>query len=518
LANEQSATGPYAAEIPFQQAAVPTLARQTGLLAAAGKATDRIDVLNGTLASAIAEAQDPATTAARKTELKTIFQTTVNEINQLVSEATYNGENLIDGSIAGQISVQISSGGQSTVVNGRNLSTGFLDNLAAANAAFQADDFAGADTGYDSASTVFGAVRTGLTQDSNAFNESIATVQRWVPTLATANLYNASEAVNKAQAATTSASGLIAQIRTLAAQASDAGLDATTRANLNTQYLALRDQLRDAIAGASQAGSSLLDGSTVSIGAGAGANEVVIDGSGTVLKIGGENLKQFADDTTLPPDSLYNLDLTTAAGAASIVGKVDNTIDPAISKAFRTLATYDAIYDFTANTLDPRGAIDRDYRKLSADLDGLIKGAKSGNNNLLEPTAADIIVRSAVTGATVTARAYTTFRSLVESSLLTGKDQLPTDFSAARRALDDAAFFARQVQTNLNTDRVVFKSQLERVTQAKTEAQKNEPTKETNAYIRSFIEKYLLKKDAEAAKSGFNVGSGGNAYVLNLLT
>lgn len=172
----------------------------------------------------------------------------------------------------------------------------------------------------------------------------MSSVTRWVPALDTANVYTAQQTVVEAQNATGTASGLASQIRSLAIQATDGGLTAPERTALNDQYIVLRDQLRDAIANGSYSGNNLLDGSTVSIGGGAGPNQVDIDGAGTTLEIGGRNLQRFADDTAPPPESLYNLDLTSVVNAQAVVDSVEDQIDPEIQRTFRTLSTYSGVY------------------------------------------------------------------------------------------------------------------------------------------------------------------------------
>ncbi len=517
LANEISPTGPYAAEIATQQAATAGLGRQQGLLGSASQAVDGLSGIQSTLSAYVTEALDPLTTPARIAELKTLFQTAVNDANQRVTDATYGTENLLDGSIAAPISVTIKSNGQAIVLRNHDVNNGVLDNLAAANAAFQADNFSGASTLRQASSTALADVKLQLDQDTQISNTAIASVPKWVPALNTANVYAAQQTVVAGQNAAGTASSLVAQIRSLAAQATNGSLTAPERTALNDQYIVLRDQLRDAIANGGYSGNNLLDGSTVSIGGGAGANQVDIDGAGTTLEIRGNNIQRFADDTAPPPESLYNLDLTSTVSAQSVVDGIDTQITPEIQRTFRTLATYNGVYSLEAETLDPRGALDAQYRQLVEDMDALIKGAAANKVNLLESTASDITVRSAITGAAITVHAQSSFRSLVESTLSTGSGVLLTDFTAARRALDDAAFFARRFQSNIKTDTTVLNNQRAQVAQAKSDAEAAQNTTVENAFIEKFIQRYLLKKDSEASRA-LGGGSTGNSYVLSLLT
>lgn len=517
LANETSPTGPYAAEIPTQQAAAAGLGRQQGLLGSAGQATSGLAGIEANLSAYITEAQDPLTTPARLAELKTLFQTAVTDANQLVTDATYGSENLLDGSVAGPITVTIKSNGQGVTLRSHDVNNGVLDNLAAANAAFQADNFGAAFTSQQAASTALADVRLQINQDAQIFSTGVASVTRWVPALDTANVYTAQQTVVSAQTATGTASSLASQIRSLAIQATDGGLTAPERTALNDQYIVLRDQLRDTIANGGHAGNNLLDGSTVSIGAGAGPNQVDIDGAGTTLEIGGRNLQRFADDTAPPPESLYNLDLTSVVNAQAVVDNVEDQINPEIERTFRTLSTYSGVYGLEAETLDPRGSLDAQYRQIVEDMDALIKAAGADKINLLESNATDTTVRSLITGAAVTAHAQSSFRSFVETTLSNGGNILLTDFTGARRALDDAAFFARRFQSNLKTDTTVINNQKAQVNQAKTDAETAQSTTPDNAFIDKFIQRYLLKKDAEAA-SAQTGGGKGNAYLLSLLT
>jgi flagellin-like hook-associated protein FlgL len=519
LANEVNPAGPYAAEIPTQNAAVPGLGRQQGLLASAGQATTALGTIQSSLNAYITEALDPGTTPARITELKTLFQDAVNQASQLVADADYGTESLLDGSVAGPIDVVIKSGGQSITVRSHNVNNGVLDNLAAANAAFQADNFSGALTSQQASSTALADVQLQISQDTQIFSTGIASVARWVPSLDTANIYTAQQTVVSAQNATGTAQGIINQIRSLAETATDTGLSAAERTALNDEYILLRDQLRDAIAAGTYSGNSLLDGSSVSIGAGAGANEVVIDASSNTLAIGGNNIQRFADDTAPPAESLYNLDLTSAASAQSVVDSIDTDINPELQRTFRTLGTYSGVYGLLAETLDPRGALDAEYRRIVEDLDGFVKAAESKGVNLLESFATDLTVRSSVTGAAVTAHAQNTFRSFVEDTLSAGAGVLLTDFTAARRALDDAAFFARRFQTNIKTDTTIINAQKTQINQAKSDAEAAQGSTQglENAFLEKFIQRYLLKKDAEAAKA-LTGASTGNSYLLSLLT
>ncbi|MBL8690356.1 MAG: DUF1217 domain-containing protein [Rhodospirillaceae bacterium] len=519
LTNEINPAGPYAAEIPTQNAAAAGLGRQQGLLGAATQGTSALATIQNQLAGYITEAQDPLTTPARITELKTLFQGAVNDANQLVTDAQFGTENLLDGSIGAAISVTIKSSGQSVTLRTLDLNNGVLDNLAAANAAFQADNFAGAQTSRQASGTALSAAQLQLNQDTQILSTGLASVPRWVPSLDTSAIYTAQQTVKTAQNAVGTAQSLVYQIRSVANQATDVGLTAPERTALNDQYIALRDQLRDAIAAGTYSGNSLLDGSTVSIGTSAGANEVDIDGAGTTLAIGGRDIQRFADDTAPPPESLYNLDLTSAASAQSVVDSVDQTITPEIQRTARTLAAYAGTYNLEAETLDPRGKLDAEYRKLVTDLDGLIKGAASNKTNLLESIASDVTIRSAVTGAAITAHAQSSFRSLVETGLTTGSGLLLTDLAGARRALDDAAFFARRFQSNIKTDQTVIKNQRVQITQAKTDAEAAQKNTEVpdNAFLEKFIQRYLLKKDAEASKALTGAATG-NSYVLSLLT
>lgn len=518
LANETNPAGPYAAEIPTQNAAAPGLGRQRGLLSAGNQAASALGDTQSTLAAYITEAQDPLTTPARIAELKTLFQSAVTNASQLVTDATFGSENLIDGSLSGTIDVVIKSNGQSITVRTHDVNNGVLDNLAAANAAFQADNFSGASTSQQASATALADVQLQLSQDAQIFNTGVASVPRWVPALDTANLSTAQQTVEAAQNATAAAQGLVAQIRSLASQALDGALTPAERTALNDQYIAYRDQLRDAIAAGAYSGNSLLDGSTVSIGAGAGANEVNIDGT-NFLAIGGSNIARFADDTAPPPESLYNLDLTSVGNAQAVIDSADQTISPELTRTLRTLGTYGSVYDLESETLDPRGKLDAEYRQLVEDLDGLIKGATADKVNLLETNASDVTIRSNITGAAITAHAQSSFRSLVETGLSGGADILLTDFTGARRALDDAAFFARRFQSLIKTDITVSNNQKAQINQAKTDAQAAQDTSNApdNAFVEKFIQRYLLKKDAEASKALTGAGTG-NSYVLSLLT
>jgi len=516
LANETSPTGPYAAEIATQTAAAQGVGRQQGLIGAAGTAVNSLTGIQSTLAGYIEEAFDGSTTPARIAELKVLFQEAVDSATDRVNDAKFGSESILDGTLTGTITVTTQSSGQGITIRTHDVNNGVLDNLAAANAAFQADNFGAANTSQQASATALTNVKIQLDQDAQIVNSGIAAVTKWVPTLETANLYTAQQTVVSAQNATGVAMGIVNEIRALAAQATDTGLSGAERTALNDQYVTLRDQLRDAIANGAYSGNNLLDGSTVSIGAGAGANEVIIS-AGNALAIGGNNVQRFADDTAPPPESLYNLDLTSAASAQSVVDSIDTEISPELSRTTRILAPYNGVYNLAAETFDPRGKLDAEYRTLVEEMDAIIKAAAVDKVNLLETIASDLTTRSATTGAAVTAHAQSSFRAFVETGLSGGADILLTDFTGARRALDDAAFFARRFQSNIKTDQTIFTNLKAQINQAKIDAEAAQAnTKVDNAFVDKFIQRYLLKKDAEA--TGGLIGGGGNSYILNLLS
>jgi flagellin-like hook-associated protein FlgL len=513
VANNQSLTGPYAAEIPTQQAAVPNLGRQIGLLTAANQAASQINAYHGTLQSIISTAQATGITA----QLQSDFANTVTAITNLVSQATFGGENLIDGSIASPITVQIKSTGEGITVRNQNL-TSYLSTLSSANTSFQASNVTAASTSFQSARTTFDGVKFQLDADTGIFNTGIASVQRWVPTLTTGNVSLANLTVKQAQTQWGTVNSLVFQIQNIASAATSTTLTAAERTALNSQYNSLRDQLRDAIDNATFSGQNLLNGSSILIGTSTTAGIVDV-ATGQQVDIDGFDLKRYADDTAPPAESLYNFDLTSAANASTTLTHITGTVNVDVQRAFRVLAADAGAFNLLAETLDPRGKVDTAYRQLATDAATLISNAAVGSLNLIERNTQDQRFTVQSTGRILTVTAQPTFRTLVEDVLKAGSALILTNFTAATQALSDARFDAQRFATALNADRRLLDEQKARVTAIQATEAKANPTStavKPTAYTTSFLEKFLILQDAKNATTA-GVG-GGNAYVLALFS
>ncbi len=183
------------------------------------------------------------------------------------------------------------------------------------------------------------------------------------------SLARGSSTIDVAMAAGESVSDLLVQMKEKALAASDEGLDTTSRAALNEDFKALRDQIGKALDNAEFNGANLLDGSLPSIAALANA-----DGSST-LTAGAENLSLGG--------SIISVDGTDTIGtvttASSMIATVEASIDN-VSAALARLGTASKSYEMHAtfvsklqDTIDAGvgNLVDADLAKESAKLQAL---------------------------------------------------------------------------------------------------------------------------------------------------
>ncbi|MBI1776708.1 MAG: DUF1217 domain-containing protein [Proteobacteria bacterium] len=536
LANITSTSGPYGPEIPTQQTAVPGLTRQQGLLAAGNQATAAITSLTTDLASAITQAQAGGLTGAQLTALQTQFSTDTTQANTLTTQATYGGENLIDGSIAAPISVQITSTGQSTVINPYNLNNGVLDNLASANSAFQIGDYTGASTFLQAAQASLAGTTQQLGIDATNFHDGIASVPQWAVTENDSNLFNATQTISSSQTAYGSISSLAGQILNIANQAATSGLPNNDPALVafNTTYQGLLTQLQTAITGSGYSGQNLLDGSSILIGTSGTGGKVDIgnvlrtDGTTTPaasVSIDGVNVLQYANGGAGGANDLFNHDLTTTANAQSVVDEINNLVNPTLQQANATLANDNSAFTLVSQTLDPRSSLDNQYRALVTSATTAITNANLSGSSLISTSASDQYLSVATTGQTLTAHADPNFVANVQNNLTTGSGLLYSNFAQALQSLSDATFFSNETLGNLQADQTSVNLQTSLVNAAKNAATPASVSNSTfgpfnnhNQAVQAFVAKYLVLTDAKGVTSGPTDAASVALGILNSIT
>lgn len=525
LAEVQDPAGEFQAEIPVQEAAIPELVRQNGLLTAANESLGRINGYVTRMNTLVTLANDPAN-ESKLASYKTEFAELRDKINAAYGEATYSYDdgdpdavgtlqNLLDGTLP-NISVQYKSTGETVTARSQDL-TGFLANIDAANASFQAVTGAG-DAGnlataggiVASSTTELSNIRKEVTADRSALSKAIASVPQFAATLNSASLYPGAEAVRDAGSRLGEINLLLGELRGLAVQSTALSAGAN-RSALQTQY--------DEIVG--KIGTLINDTRSP------GLDNLLAGGNQSYELLDGFYLEARGRDLVSSVlDELTGRDITSFANAQDVLTALDNQIGTATSTAFREISIDASSFNLASEKLDPRAAVDSAYRKLSNDLTLYINAAAVDGRNLLSATQSDVKYRVESSGRLMTVDAISDFATNFGGILKGGANGLPSDggdSTGAIAALDDALFSLGRVRDTLASD--LRKQQFEKsivdsflAQQVATESPGlADPYAGSSKFAMEFIQKFLAMKDAESATSQLGLGSGRDAYLLNLV-
>jgi len=538
LAAVQDPAGAYAAEIPVQEAAAPVLVQQEGLLNAAGSATGAIQANMAQLQNLIKQAGTPNGTTSLA-DLKTKFQALHDQIETTIAGATYqfdNGtggtnyttQNLLDGSLSGSISVQYDSKGDKTTITAQNLgpSSSFQAQLDAANQAFQAISGSGDGGNIQSASTALTSAQSSsnfvaqsVNNDSRNFTAAIGSVKQWAGTYSTADLYRGSQSLIDAGSRMTQINQVLNQIQQVATQSSQ--LDpAADRTDLQNQYTSLITKLGNLINTTGQSGLDNLlapnpNGSTP------GYYSYKIDQAGNY-----QMQARTHDLVGSVLNTLSGADVSSLTDANAVIAMVTGSVQTAMAGASHDMGIDSQTFALPANTIDPRAAVDSQYRKLVTDIPGLVKNASWLKDNLLSSTQTPITLNAATANMAITITPATTYDTDVTQLIAAGSAKLPSDGSDTTGALSTLE------SVRFNNARVLssVRQQINQVDLAKnltqahiTALQKQQdqaaasftPINAT-PYATQLVQKYLSAVDAQAASA--TTGSGaGQSYILQLL-
>lgn len=521
----QDPAGEFQAEIAVQEAAIPELVRQNGLLAAANESLGRIAGYVTRMNTLVGLASDPAN-ASKLDSYKTEFAELRDKVNTAYGEATYSYddgdadavgtlENLLSGALP-NLSVQYKSTGEQVTARSQDL-TGFLADIDAANASFQAVTGAG-DSGnlataggiVASGTTELANVRKEVTADRTALTEAIASVPQFAATLNSASLYPGAEAVRDAGSRLGEVNLLLGELRGLAVQSTALGAGGD-RSTLQTQYDDIVGKIGDLIGNTRTAGlDNLLSGGNQSYEL---LNDFNIEARGRDL-------------VTSVLDELTGRDISSFANAQDVLTALDNQVATATGTAFREISIDASSFNLASEKLDPRAAVDSAYRRLSNDLSTYVAAAAVDGQNLLAANQDDVKYRVESSGRLLTVDAISDFTTNFGGILSGGADGLPSDggdSTGAIAALDEAMFSLGRVRDKLNSD--LRTQQMEKSIVDATLAQSaatespslTDPYAGSSKFTMEFIQKFLAMKDAESAGSQLGLGSGRDAYLLNLV-
>jgi len=513
--------GVLADEIPVQEAAIPELIRQQGLIAAAEKALLSTDPKLTRIEAIFKEAAG-VETQEELDGLKSEFDRLVSEITDadgLIKGSNYSDSNAgttenlllpsgdagsgIDALPSAKTTTVVKSDGTAVVTSSRDLSD-FLTDLDNSNAAFQAINLGSLSSGISAAKADFtdaksdfksAQVQNGV--NASSFAGSVSGVN-FGYSLNTQALSQGVSAVDDGLTRLSKAAAVISEIRTLAfnAQADDADID-----ELNTAYGAKLDELTSLIndAGTATDGTNtftfdnLLTGGTISYEADAASGQN-IDARGGSL----DTVILGALPTTL-----------SAANANGILSDIDTTVTDSLSELKDNLVTDRKVFDFAANVADPLGSIDAEIRQIRGDLDSIIERAGESGDNLLKEFGRDLKVVLGTLSTTITVDAQGDFKGDFENSLSSLQYIAVSGGAAASREslLNDALFSVGSTLSRINAEKFTLNIQNSILSEKKSSLTNTsgsaesldflKPLENTN-YAIKFIEQYLVKKDLEA--------------------
>lgn len=518
--------GVNAAEIPVQQAAIPDLLRQRGLVAAANIAVKDTRSALTELESLFNKARN-ADDADELASIQSQFTALADKVlgdDGYINGATYTDQNagltqnLLRNGTAGplpagtdatpaQLSTTVATDGTKAVTKSTDLA-GFLTDLQSFRDAVAGADFAtlqadldAAKGSLDTAKTAFGGAEFQTQINVSSINNALKAVD-FAAELDTQSLALGLESIRDAKTRAGTISGVLDTIRQLAKDAQKPDADLTA---INANYAARVSQLQDLI----QNAGSVTDGTTTV------ALDNLLDGGPRTYTVTGGTVLQ-AEGGSLATDILAGLPASITAGnAATLADDVKNVYKAALDEVVDDLDRDLGVFDFATSTLDPKGALDVEIRLLQQDLDKLISGAASDGKNLLSPFASDVRLALDSLSSVLTVDAQRNFKDDFSAALEGYSTTVLSGGSIDDRvkALNDALFAAGRTQSRLQAESYALNIQKSVLTEEKTLLEGDgggassflEPIEYTSAALK-FIERYLVKKDLET--QGFSMASG----------
>jgi hypothetical protein len=528
LANVTDVAGVNASEIPIQQAALPDLIRQSGLIVSANdalsQATPLFDELDG-IFQQLRDAEDQDSLDLLISQFTTQADKILGDTG-LINSANYTDpntgttENLLrptgDGALGitaitdSKIITTVKADGTAAVTTGFDLS-GFLTNLqsardqvAATSLATLGADVAAAESAFDTAQTDFSGAGVQNGVNVSSFSGTAAGVG-FAHSLGSQELAKGISAVDDANTRIATTQGLLDEIRQLALDAVVPGADLV---EINESYALQLSALQSTI----NTPGSVTDGtSTISF------DNLLTSGTQDYTAETGVSVR--ANGGTLDTTILAALPASiTAVNAETLKDDIDNTYRPAADAVAQDLGRNRTTFEFIANIADPQGALDAEIRQLTADLDTLIAAADEEGKNLIQPFASDLRIALTSVGTVLNVSAQTDFKDTFSAALSSFSHTVLNGGSVAERIslLNDALFSAGSTASKLKGEKFVLEIQSKILNEETGGAEQTESNflkpLENTAYAVKFIEQYLIQKDLEA--QGGSLGPVNNDAAL----
>ena len=517
--------GVNASEIPIQEAAIPELLRQRGLVSAAELAIDTGDAslkrLN-TILNSLKSAEDQEAFDTLQTEFLKLSGDLLAD-DGVINGATFTDpntgltQNLLRNGSAGalppgtdataaKITTAIATDGSKAVTNTTDLA-GFLadlqtvrDGIATATFATAAADTAAVRSTLETAAATFKTARSLVQIAGSSLRYSVDQID-FSAELDSAGLALGKSSLDDSISRAGTIDTLLVDLAGISRRADQPGADL---ADLNEQYTLKLSELNKAF----DTPRSVTDGTTTIT-----LDNLLTDGSVDYNVIGGNlaRAEGFDLDATIRDNLPTTLDGTNGDALADTL--ID-TYRPQVQDAIAALKRDRGVLGFASDRLDPRGRLDAQIREIAAKLNATIEKAKVDDVNLLSEFGSDAKITLQSNGATLTIDAQNDFASTfgaaiesVEFTILSGGGD-----AARIGVINDALFAAGRTQGLLNAEKYALDIQKgiadENVRLLEGDQAESTFFKEIEYTPEAlkFIERYLTQKDLEAQ------GFGGTNY------
>lgn len=483
-------SGPYAADIPFQETGVPDLIRFEQMLDAGDEGVETIEFLLDQLEGLITAANEPG---ADLPALQTSFSSIIVSINDAidVDAQTLNPsggtDNILGNGANSNLFAQLTDDGITARISLFDMNA-FQTSLASAETSFYAitgpgDSDANASLGRILISRDFlDGVKETLATDRIELNETIASVEAFAATLNTNELIQGKESVVDALDRVTTIENLLDQIQDLAEESAER-LPSADRSDLDAQFTDLKTQLRDAITNTNGIGfDNFLDNIP---------NQTYEIINGATITVSGN-----IDLATTIADVLDTEDITTQAGATSLANQavlLEIRTDQARNSLEKDLTPLNSVL----NKYDPRGAIDNALYIIEDQISQFIADAESEGVNLLSAGQNDITLDVSSSFSGITLSAFNSFESDLTAGLASAISFLQTDLTQARTEILNLKDIVDSVKRGLSSDanranvELAKNSAVIDAADAQAESLEDNPY-QVNNFTLKFIERFLI--------------------------
>lgn len=521
--------GVNAAEIAVQEAALPDLLRQRGLVAVANQATvntritlDELETLELKLRNAedeesFNELQATYVSYADKIlgsggfiETATFYDPASNQTQNLLLNGTVATPPAGIDAVEAEINTQVATDGTRAITRSTDLSD-FLTDLQSARDAINGATFATRSADVDTASASFDTAETTFEAAEAQNSINVASVVNalnsvtFAKELDTTSLTRGQLSIDDGLERITTVERILSDIRQVGKDAQEDGADF---AQLQAELDARRSELQTVI----QTDPTVTDGT----------NTITLD---NLLEDGTSSYSVFdtttarAEGGTLITDLLNQIPTTIsdAAGGTALESLVDDTLTDTLANVKNQLTRDRTVISYALEEADPRGKLDASVRGLETELDALIQQAAAEGNNLLGEFANDLKITLGSVGTVLTVDAQTAFETDFRGAI-EGFDYVALsggDDDARINALNDALFIAQGTLGRLKAESYALGIQREIITTERAAIETEggsagdflKPIEFTDEALK-FIERYLIQKDLE--NQGFSVNQDFN--------